>query len=108
MIQVFSKWAKSIFTNSCNFFIVTVPTPIDRFKRPVLTPLIKTSETIDLYFKTGDVILYESTIYPGVTEEESVPILEKVSEFVFYKDFFLGYSQERIKPGEKQQMVNKI
>jgi UDP-N-acetyl-D-galactosamine dehydrogenase len=92
----------------CNFFIVTVPTPTDKFNRPVLTPLIKASETVGKVLKKGDIVVYESTVYPGVTEDECVPVLEKVSELIFNKDFFAGYSPERINPGDKEHTVTKI
>jgi UDP-N-acetyl-D-galactosamine dehydrogenase len=92
----------------CNFFIVTVPTPTDKYNRPVLTPLIKASETIGKVLKKGDVVVYESTVYPGVTEDECVPVLEKVSGLKFNQDFFAGYSPERINPGDKEHTVTKI
>ncbi len=92
----------------CNIYIVTVPTPIDRHKKPDLTPLIKASETIGKVLKEGDIVIYESTVYPGATEEECVPILERVSGLEFNKDFFCGYSPERINPGDKEHTVTKI
>ena len=92
----------------CNFFIVTVPTPTDKFNRPVLTPLIKASETVGKVLKQGDIVVYESTVYPGVTEDECVPVLEKVSGLKFNTDFFAGYSPERINPGDKEHTVTKI
>ncbi len=92
----------------CNFFIVTVPTPTDKYNRPVLTPLIKASETVGQVLKKGDIVVYESTVYPGVTEDECVPVLEKVSGLRFNKDFFAGYSPERINPGDKEHTVTKI
>jgi len=92
----------------CNFFIVTVPTPIDKNNRPVLTPLIKASETVGSVLKRGDIVVYESTVYPGVTEEECVPVLEKVSGLKYNMDFFAGYSPERINPGDKEHTVTKI
>ena len=91
-----------------NIFIVTVPTPIDKNNRPVLTPLLKASETIGSVLKKGDIVIYESTVYPGVTEEECVPVLEKVSGLAFNIDFFAGYSPERINPGDKEHTVTKI
>ena len=91
-----------------NFFIVTVPTPIDAFNRPDLTPLIKASETVGKALKPGAVVIYESTVYPGCTEEDCVPILEKFSGLKFNKDFFCGYSPERINPGDKVHTVTKI
>jgi UDP-N-acetyl-D-galactosamine dehydrogenase len=93
---------------SCNYFIVTVPTPIDRFKRPDLTPLVKASETVGKVLKPGDIVIYESTVYPGATEEECVPILEKFSGLKFNTDFYCGYSPERINPGDKVHTVTKI
>jgi UDP-N-acetyl-D-galactosamine dehydrogenase len=92
----------------CNFFIVTVPTPTDKYNRPVLTPLIKASETVGKLLKQGDIVVYESTVYPGVTEDECVPVLEKVSGLKFNIDFFAGYSPERINPGDKEHTVTKI
>ncbi len=92
----------------CNFFIVTVPTPTDKYNRPVLTPLIKASETVGKVLKRGDIVVYESTVYPGVTEDECVPVLEKVSGLKFNQDFFAGYSPERINPGDKEHTVTKI
>jgi UDP-N-acetyl-D-glucosamine/UDP-N-acetyl-D-galactosamine dehydrogenase len=92
----------------CNVFIVTVPTPIDSAKRPDLSPLIKASELIGGVLKAGDVVIYESTVYPGCTEEVCVPILERVSGLAFNRDFFAGYSPERINPGDKQHRVSSI
>src|SRR5690349_13552998 len=91
-----------------NVFIVTVPTPVDKYNRPDLTPLVKASETVGKALKKGDIVVYESTVYPGVTEEECVPILEKVSGLKFNIDFFAGYSPERINPGDKEHTVTKI
>ena len=93
---------------SCNIFIVTVPTPIDESNRPDLTPLIKSSQSIGKVLKKGDIVIYESTVYPGVTEDVCVPELENVSGFEFNKDFFAGYSPERINPGDKEHTVKKI
>ena len=93
---------------SCNAFIVTVPTPIDEHKQPDLTPLIKASETIGSVLKKGDIVIYESTVYPGATEEDCVPVLEKVSGLKFNVDFFAGYSPERINPGDKEHRVTTI
>jgi len=93
---------------SCNVFIVTVPTPIDEHKQPDLTPLIKASETIGSVLKKGDIVIYESTVYPGATEEDCVPVLEKVSGLKFNVDFFAGYSPERINPGDKEHRVTTI
>jgi UDP-N-acetyl-D-glucosamine/UDP-N-acetyl-D-galactosamine dehydrogenase len=92
----------------CNVFIVTVPTPIDNAKRPDLTPLVKASEMLGAVLKTGDVVIYESTVYPGCTEEVCVPILERVSGLTFNRDFFAGYSPERINPGDKEHRVINI
>jgi len=91
-----------------NTFIVTVPTPIDQFKAPDLRPLIKASEMLGSVLKTGDLVIYESTVYPGCTEEDCVPVLEKVSNLRFNKDFFAGYSPERINPGDKINTLTKI
>lgn len=93
---------------SCNFFIVTVPTPIDDYKQPDLTPLIKASTSIGQVLKKGDVVVYESTVYPGATEEDCIPVLEKVSGLKFNQDFFAGYSPERINPGDKLHRVTNI
>jgi len=92
----------------CNIYIVTVPTPIDKNKRPDLTPLLKASETIGRVLKKDDIVIYESTVYPGATEEECVPLLEKFSNLKFNRDFFCGYSPERINPGDKEHTVTKI
>jgi UDP-N-acetyl-D-galactosamine dehydrogenase len=92
----------------CNIYIVTVPTPIDSTNRPDLTPLIKSSQTIGKVLKRDDIVIYESTVYPGVTEEVCVPQLEKESGMIFNKDFFCGYSPERINPGDKEHTVTKI
>ena len=93
---------------SCNVFIVTVPTPIDEHKRPDLTPLIKASETIGKVLKKGDIVVYESTVYPGATEEDCVPVLERVSGLKYNVDFYAGYSPERINPGDKEHRVSTI
>lgn len=92
----------------CNHYVITVPTPIDKNNRPDLTPLYKSSETVAKVLKEGDVVIYESTVYPGVTEDECVPVLEKHSGLQFNKDFFVGYSPERINPGDKEHTVEKI
>ncbi|GGZ37814.1 UDP-glucose/GDP-mannose dehydrogenase [Echinicola pacifica] len=92
----------------CNVFVVTVPTPTDKHNRPVLTPMLKASETIGQYLKKGDVVIYESTVYPGVTEDECVPVLEEKSGLIVNTDFFVGYSPERINPGDKEHTVAKI
>jgi UDP-N-acetyl-D-galactosamine dehydrogenase len=93
---------------SCNVYIVTVPTPIDAAKRPDLTPLVKASETLGRVLKRGDIVVYESTVYPGCTEEVCVPILARLSGLVFNQDFFAGYSPERINPGDKLHRVTSI
>lgn len=92
----------------CNFFIVTVPTPIDQYKQPDLTPLVKASQSIGKVLKKGDIVVYESTVYPGATEEVCIPELEKVSGLKFNQDFFAGYSPERINPGDKLHRVTNI
>jgi UDP-N-acetyl-D-galactosamine dehydrogenase len=102
----FSNELKEI--SACNVFIITVPTPTDKNNRPVLTPLYKASESVGKVLKKGDVVIYESTVYPGVTEEECVPVLEKVSGLKYNEDFFAGYSPERINPGDKEHTVTKI
>lgn len=93
---------------SCNVYIVTVPTPIDEHKRPDLTPLLKASETIGKLLKHNDIVIYESTVYPGATEEDCVPVLERVSGLVFNRDFFAGYSPERLNPGDKEHRLPDI
>lgn len=93
---------------NCNYYIITVPTPVDKNNRPDLTPLYKSSETVGKVLKKGDVVVYESTVYPGVTEDECVPVLEKVSGLKFNEDFYVGYSPERINPGDKEHTVEKI
>lgn len=99
---------ESHILKDANFFIITVPTPIDHQNRPVLTPLIEASKTVSTFLKKGDIVIYESTVYPGVTEEEMVPILEKYSGMKYNKDFFCGYSPERINPGDKLHTFQKI
>lgn len=94
--------------SDCNIFIVTVPTPIDKNNRPDLTPLVKSSQTVGSVLKQGDIVIYESTVYPGVTEEVCVPELEKTSGLKFNSDFYCGYSPERINPGDKEHTVTKI
>lgn len=91
-----------------NVYIITVPTPVDKNNRPVLTPLVKASETVGKVLKKGDIVVYESTVYPGATEEDCIPVLEKVSGLKFNKDFYVGYSPERINPGDKEHTVEKI
>lgn len=93
---------------NCNVFIVTVPTPIDQYKKPNLSPLLTASEMLASILKKNDVVIYESTVYPGCTEDDCVPILEKYSELVFNKDFFVGYSPERINPGDKVNTLSSI
>ena len=92
----------------CNYYIITVPTPVDKNNRPVLTPLLKASETVGSVLKKDDIVVYESTVYPGATEEDCIPVLEKISGLVFNKDFYAGYSPERINPGDKLHTVDKI
>ncbi|MGA9213153.1 nucleotide sugar dehydrogenase [Kaistella sp.] len=91
-----------------NIYIITVPTPVDKNNRPVLTPLIKASETVGKVLKKGDIVIYESTVYPGATEEDCIPVVEKISGLKFNIDFFAGYSPERINPGDKEHTVEKI
>ncbi len=92
----------------CNYYVVTVPTPVDKNNRPDLTPLYKSSQTVGKVLSKGDIVIYESTVYPGVTEDECVPVLEKESGLKFNVDFFAGYSPERINPGDKEHTVEKI
>jgi len=94
--------------NTCNVFIVTVPTPIDSHKQPDLTPLINASEMLGSILKRGDLVIYESTVYPGATEEDCVPVLERISGLIFNRDFYAGYSPERINPGDKEHRVTTI
>ena len=110
-----SKMAKGLFCSDdikhiadCNYYIVTVPTPVDKQNTPDLTPLYKASKTVGKVLKKGDIVIYESTVYPGATEEECIPMLEKHSGLVFNEDFFAGYSPERINPGDKEHTVEKI
>lgn len=93
---------------TCQIFIVTVPTPVDQANRPDMTPLVKASETVGRVLKSGDIVIYESTVYPGATEEVCVPELEKRSGLKFNKDFFCGYSPERINPGDKVNTLSLI
>jgi UDP-N-acetyl-D-galactosamine dehydrogenase len=102
----FSAQAEDL--GSCNVFIVTVPTPIDQYKRPDLTPLLKASETVGRLLKKGDIVIYESTVYPGCTEEICVPVLERFSSLRFNQEFFCGYSPERINPGDKRHRLATI
>ena len=92
----------------CNYYIITVPTPVDKNNRPDLTPLYKASETVGRVLKRGDIVIYESTVYPGATEEECIPVLERISGLQFNVDFYAGYSPERINPGDKEHTVEKI
>lgn len=92
----------------CNFYIITVPTPTDKYNRPVLIPLLKASETVGKFLNQSDIVVYESTVYPGVTEDECVPVLERVSSLKYNLNFFVGYSPERINPGDKEHTVSKI
>ena len=93
---------------SCNYYIITVPTPVDINNKPILTPLLKASETVGRVLKKEDIVIYESTVYPGATEDDCVPILEKISGLKFNSDFYAGYSPERINPGDKKHTVDKI
>ena len=93
---------------NCNYFIITVPTPVDKNNRPILKPLIKASESVGNVLKKGDIVIYESTVYPGATEDECIPVLEQVSGLKFNTDFYAGYSPERINPGDKNHTVEKI
>lgn len=110
----FGDSAKLIFTNKpeeisdCNTYIITVPTPIDEYKNPDLTPLIKASETVGKVLSKGDIVIYESTVYPGCTENDCVPVLEKFSGMTFNKEFFCGYSPERVNPGDKNRPLTNI
>ena len=115
LVTDFSKTKKGLLCSTkvedisdCTYYIVTVPTPVDKNNSPVLTPLFKASETIAKVLKIGDTVIYESTVYPGVTEEECIPVIEKFSGLRFNKDFFAGYSPERINPGDKEHTVDKI
>ena len=111
--DVLSNYSFSVSADSkdiadCNVYIITVPTPTDKHNRPVLTPLVKASETVGAVLSKGDVVVYESTVYPGATEEDCIPVLEKVSGLKFNQDFYVGYSPERINPGDKLHTVTKI
>ncbi|TDX00026.1 nucleotide sugar dehydrogenase [Dinghuibacter silviterrae] len=114
-VRAADKGARGLFVThrredleTATFYIVTVPTPVDKYNRPDLGPLYKASETVGKVLKKGDIVVYESTVYPGVTEEECVPVLERVSGLRFNVDFFAGYSPERINPGDKEHTVTKI
>ena len=106
--DLFSITSNEEKLKSCNFYIITVPTPTDKNNRPLLTPLIRASQTVGKFLKKNDIVVYESTVYPGCTEEDCVPILEETSGLKFNKDFFCGYSPERINPGDKDHTVTKI
>ena len=93
---------------ACNYYVITVPTPVDKNNRPDLTPLIKASETVGKVIQKGDIVIYESTVYPGATEEDCIPVVERISGLTFNEDFFAGYSPERINPGDKEHTVEKI
>jgi UDP-N-acetyl-D-galactosamine dehydrogenase len=93
---------------SCNYYIITMPTPVDKNNTPVLTHLLAASTTVASVLKKGDIVIYESTVYPGATEEDCIPVLEKASGLVFNQDFFAGYSPERINPGDKVNTIDKI
>lgn len=115
LVQDFSAAAKGLLCSAtladiadCGYYIITVPTPVDKNNRPDLTPLYKASETVGKVLKKGDIVVYESTVYPGATEEECIPVLERVSGLKFNVDFFAGYSPERINPGDKEHTVEKI
>lgn len=95
-------------TQDCNYYIITVPTPVDKHNHPDLTPLVKASESVGRVIQNGDIVIYESTVYPGATEEECIPVIEKTSGLKFNQDFFAGYSPERINPGDKEHTVEKI
>lgn len=103
-----SLWSEISQISECNFFIVTVPTPVDKNKNPILNPLIESSSQISRILKKGDYVVYESTVYPGLTEEVCIPILENGSALKLNKDFYVGYSPERINPGDKNHTVSKI
>ena len=103
-----SFWSEISNISECNFLIITVPTPVDKNKNPILTPLIESSNQISKILKKGDYVVYESTVYPGLTEEICIPILEKGSGLKLNKDFYVGYSPERINPGDKNHTVSKI
>ncbi len=106
--DLFSITSNEEKLKSCNFYIITVPTPTDKNNRPLLTPLIRASQTVGKFLKKNDIVVYESTVYPGCTEEDCVPVLEETSGLKFNKDFFCGYSPERINPGDKDHTVTKI
>ncbi|MFI1743936.1 nucleotide sugar dehydrogenase [Thalassobellus sediminis] len=115
VLKITNNTNKGLFCSSnlediedCNYYIITVPTPVDKNNRPDLTPLFKASKTVGKVLKKGDIVIYESTVYPGATEDECVPVLEKISELIFNKDFYAGYSPERINPGDKEHTVDKI
>ena len=93
---------------NCNFYIITVPTPIDKYNRPVLTPLENATKTVAALMNEGNIVVYESTVYPGVIEDKMVPIIEKISKLVYNEEFYCGYSPERINPGDKKHTITKI
>jgi len=110
-----NSWMKGLYCScnledirNCNYYIVTVPTPVDKNNHPDLTPLLRASETVGKVIKKGDIVIYESTVYPGATEEDCIPVIEKISGLKFNVDFFAGYSPERINPGDKKHTVEKI
>ncbi|MDX1788331.1 MAG: NAD(P)-binding domain-containing protein, partial [Psychrobacter sp.] len=108
-VAIHLRYSSDIQTlKDCNFFIVTVPTPIDSSKQPDLTPLITASKAIGSLLKKDDIVVYESTVYPGATEEVCVPVLEEVSGLILNQDFYAGYSPERINPGDKEHRVTNI
>ncbi|MBT8360484.1 MAG: nucleotide sugar dehydrogenase, partial [Deltaproteobacteria bacterium] len=106
--QYLSFTAEREDLKKCNYYIVAVPTPIDASKRPNLMPLESASKTVGTYLKKGDIVIYESTVFPGATEDVCVPILERTSGLVFNRDFFCGYSPERINPGDKEHRLSQI
>jgi len=112
--EKFQESKKLTFTNdvndiaNCNIYIITVPTPIDEYKKPNLIPLTTASETVGKFLQKDDLVIYESTVYPGATEEVCIPILEKFSGLEFNKDFYCGYSPERINPGDKTHTITTI
>jgi UDP-N-acetyl-D-galactosamine dehydrogenase len=115
VLKVFNDDKKGLYVTSdglhlqlANIYIITVPTPVDKNNRPDLSPLLKASESVGKFLKKGDIVIYESTVYPGATEEECIPVLERISGLKFNLDFFSGYSPERINPGDKEHTVEKI
>lgn len=106
-IGLYCSWNPEDITD-CNYYVITVPTPVDKNNKPDLTPLVKASETVGKVISKGDIVIYESTVYPGATEEDCIPVVEKISGLKFNTDFFAGYSPERINPGDKEHTVEKI